>query len=62
MLQTIMRRKDVEKRIGLACSTIYSLMADGKFPRPVKVGRRAVGWKEQDIIDWLDSRKEAHDD
>jgi prophage regulatory protein len=29
------------------------MMADGKFPRPVKIGRRAVGWIEEDVNKWL---------
>ena len=47
------RRREVEERIGLACSTIYAMMADGRFPRPVKIGRRAVGWIEEDVNKWL---------
>ena len=49
MSPKIIRRKEVEQRIGLACSTIYAMMAAQKFPRPVRIGRRAVGWLEEDI-------------
>ena len=47
----ILRRRDVKEQIGLGCSTIYALMSEGKFPKPIKIGRRAVGWLESDIID-----------
>ena len=53
MAKKVIRRREVEARIGLAGSTIYAMMADGKFPRPVKIGRRAVGWIEEDINNWL---------
>ena len=53
----VIRRREVEARIGLACSTIYAMMADDKFPRPLKIGRRAVGWIEEDIDKWLSDRK-----
>ena len=53
MTKKVIRRIEVEARIGLACSTIYAMMAEGKFPRPVKIGRRAVGWVEEDANNWL---------
>jgi prophage regulatory protein len=33
------------------------MMADGEFPKPVLLGKRAVGWPEPMIVDWLASRK-----
>lgn len=52
----IYRRPEVEKLVGLSRSTLYAMMAEGSFPKPVKLGKRAVGWREQDIVTWLDSR------
>ncbi|NBT88105.1 MAG: AlpA family phage regulatory protein [Flavobacteriaceae bacterium] len=57
MAKKVIRRREVEARISLACSTIYAMMADDKFPRPLKIGRRAVGWIEEDIDKWLSDRK-----
>ena len=37
MAKKVIRRREVEARIGLACSTIYAMMAEGKFPRPVRL-------------------------
>ena len=54
MTETILRRPDVEKRCGLSRSTIYQLMTEDRFPRPVRLGKRAVGWRESDIAKWLD--------
>ena len=54
MTETILRRPDVEKRCGLSRSTIYQLMTEDAFPRPVRLGKRAVGWREFDIASWLD--------
>lgn len=54
MSETILRRPDVEKRCGLSRSTIYQLMTEDAFPRPVRLGKRAVGWRESDIASWLD--------
>ena len=40
-------------------SSIYRLMQDGQFPRPVRVGPAAVRWKASDITVWLESRPVA---
>ncbi len=40
-------------------SSIYRLMQDGQFPRPVKVGCAAVRWRESNIAGWLESRPEG---
>ena len=43
------RRSALEDMLGISRSTIYRLMLDEEFPRPIKLGRRAVGWKYEDI-------------
>ncbi len=57
MTERILRRPEVESRTGLSRSTIYSQMAEGTFPRPVRLGKRAVGWTDSTITRWLESRK-----
>ena len=52
----IYRRRDVEHLVGLSRSTIYAMMAAGTFPKPIKLGKRAVGWRESDVLDWVASR------
>lgn len=49
----ILRRKQVEARIGLKKSTLYQRVADGTFPKPVSLGLRAVGWVEAEVNSWL---------
>ena len=48
--------KEVKQMTGLSTSTIYAiyaLMERGLFPRPRRVGRRAVRWVEQEVLDYL---------
>jgi len=47
--QMILRRKQVEREVGLSRSTIYQRIKDGTFPAPVKLGLRSVGWRVADI-------------
>ncbi len=57
MTERILRRREVEARTGLSRSTLYAQMAEGTFPRPVRLGKRAVGWTDSTITRWLESRK-----
>jgi prophage regulatory protein len=57
-----LRRPEVEHRTGLGRSTLYAKMADGSFPKPVKLGKRAVGWPEDRIQAWMDACLEAGED
>jgi prophage regulatory protein len=52
----ILRRKEVEHRIGLSCSALYRRIAAGTFPAPLDLGGNAVGWRESTIEHWLDTR------
>ena len=54
-----LRRKAVQEMTGLSCSTLYALMASGRFPRPVKLTGKAVAWPETAIAEWLASRTKA---
>lgn len=51
----ILRRTEVLFMTGLATSTLYAMMEKGEFPKPIKLGRRAVGWRERDIMDWVEN-------
>lgn len=52
----LIRRPHVEQRTGLARSTIYDMMKDGRFPRAVRIGNRAVAWPEAEIEEWIEAR------
>ncbi len=54
-----LRRSEVEARTGLSRSSIYAMMHRGKFPRPRRIGKRAVAWDESAIEQWLLERIEA---
>lgn len=60
-MDQILRRPDVQRITGLARSTIYEMVARGEFPLPVRLTRRAVGWRHSDIIEWLDARTAERD-
>lgn len=51
--ERIVRLRLVLSRTGLSKSTVYRRVADGTFPRPVKLGARSSGWYESQIDLWL---------
>ena len=51
-----LRRPEVTARTGLARSTIQVRLAEGRFPRPVSLGSRAVGWIEAEVDEWIRER------
>jgi prophage regulatory protein len=54
-----LRMPSVVYRTGLARSTIYRLIAERKFPSPVKLAGRAVGWRRSDLDRWSEARPSA---
>ena len=57
MTDQILRRTEVEKRIRLSRATLYAMIAEGTFPKPIRIGKRAVGWTESSLSAWLSDRK-----
>ena len=55
-MKRMLRIKDVIKITAMSNSTIYELIKSNDFPRPKRIGKRAVGWLENDIQNWVDSR------
>ena len=56
MVQTYLRRPAVEAATGLSRSSIYAMMDIGDFPRPIRIGKRAVAWPQSEIEAWLAQR------
>jgi len=62
MATRILRLPAVIERVGLSRSAICARMAKGQFPRPLRIGARAVGWLEADIDEWLATRPRGGSD
>jgi prophage regulatory protein len=54
--RVLARLPTVLKITGLGRSTIYRWIAEGSFPAPVRLGRRAVAWRWSDLDRWTQSR------
>ncbi len=57
----LIKLKQVMDCTGLARSTVYKFMADGQFPKPVKLGSKMVAWVESEVSAWIQERVSARD-
>lgn len=55
-VRRILRLPEVEQRTGKKHASIYAAIAAGTFPAPIPLGKRAVGWLEDEIDLWLEAR------
>lgn len=49
----IIRLPEVKALTALSKSAIYQRIKEDKFPKPLNLGGRAVGWKYSDINQWI---------
>jgi prophage regulatory protein len=49
----------LQERLGLSEATILRMRRRGQFPQPIRLSPGRVGWRERDIVAWLDARAEA---
>lgn len=55
----ILRRAEVEAKTGFKRAHIYNLIKQGQFPKPMRLGVRAVGWDSREIDEWIAERLKA---
>jgi prophage regulatory protein len=53
------RTQQVIQTTGLGRTTIFRAVKEGRFPKPIKLSERAIGWLESDVRAWLESRRVA---
>ena len=58
-MEGVLTMRQVVDRTTLKRSTIYKMMARDEFPAPIQLGRKRIGWRESDIVEWIRSRPAA---
>ena len=58
-LKAILRMSQLTEEVGLCRTSIENKVKAGTFPRPIKLGERAVGWLASDIDKWIEERARA---
>ena len=58
----LLRLAEVLKICAVSKSFVYREIAAARFPRPVRLGRRAARWRMDDVTAWIESRSEASEE
>lgn len=52
--EALLRLESVKARVGISRSQIYAMIADGRFPKPIRVrGTRVSVWNSGAIDHWI---------
>jgi len=54
--KTLNRMKELVTRLGVSRSFINKMIANGEFPSPVVISASVVAWREDEILEWINSR------
>ena len=49
-----LRIDDITQITGLSLATVYRLVEKDRFPRPRRIGDRAVAWVHSEVEEWAD--------
>lgn len=52
----LMKLPEVCETVGLKKGGLYKAIREGRFPSPIKLGKRAVAWPESAIQGWIQER------
>lgn len=57
MHTAILRPRDAARYLGTSVSTLYRWQRElPDFPKLIKLGRQASGWRKADLDAWIESR------
>ena len=52
----LLRLPQALEKTGLTRSALYAAVNAGRFPKPVKIGLKAVAWPADELDEWIGSR------
>lgn len=56
----VLRIKQICEITALSKATIYREIKKGRFPSPIQLTERNVGWLLSEVNDWVSSRKKVN--
>ena len=54
--EQLIKLNQVLQACAISRSAMYEMIARNEFPVPVQVGRRAVAWRQKEVLEWIRSR------
>lgn len=56
-MNQIIRPAKAAAMLGISKPTLYRLVSAGSLPPPIQLSKRATGWQESTLIDFINSRQ-----
>jgi prophage regulatory protein len=57
--ECLIRIREVCLLVSVSRSTIYRMVDDGSFPKPLDLGPRFKAWQKKTVVNWIVSHEEA---
>lgn len=61
MSQSLIRIDEVQRRTGYSKAWLYRIINLNRFPKPVKIGSRAIAFVESEVDEWIEQRISERD-
>ncbi|HBQ58753.1 MAG TPA: hypothetical protein DD671_03790 [Balneolaceae bacterium] len=58
-MDKLIRPQILAKKLGIGLSTLYDRMKEPDFPRKVRISKNAVGFRESEVMEWMDVNTET---
>lgn len=58
-LTKFIREDSLRDLLGVSHATIWRWVRAGHFPKPVRIGQAAVAWPQEEVQEWIESKKAA---
>ena len=55
----LIRLPEIENLIGCKKSTVYTMLKNGNFPKPIRLSARMVAWPETAVLQWVQDKIQA---
>lgn len=57
-MDQLIRPTTLANKLDIGLSTLYERMKEPDFPRKVRISKQAVGFRESEIIEWMEENTE----
>lgn len=55
----LMRLREVLHICGMSRTSLYRVMKAHEFPTPVKLSARSIGWRQDEVLEWVENRSNS---
>lgn len=55
----LLNERQVAELVGVSKSTLRRMVSANEFPKPIRIGKRAIRWRRSEVLEWIDSRPRA---